>query len=104
MGHTVGIRGIEVDPEKIKAITEMPVPKKKKEVRAFLGKIQYISRFIAKLTSVCEPIFKLLRKDQPVQWNDRYQEAFDKIKEYLIKPLVLKPPKPGRPLVLYLAI
>ena len=63
LGHTVGMGGIEVDSEKIKAIAEMPAPKIEKEVRAFLGKIQYISRFIAKLTLVCEPIFKLLRKD-----------------------------------------
>lgn len=104
VGHTVGTRGIEVDPEKIKAITGMPAPKTEKEVRAFLGKIQYISRFIAKLTSVCEPIFKLLRKDQPMEWNERCQEAFDRIKEYLIKPPVLRPPRLGKPLVLYLAI
>ena len=104
LGHTVGMGGIEVDPEKIKAIIEMPAPKTEKEVRAFLGKIQYISRFIAKLTSVCEPIFKLLRKDQPVKWNEQCQEAFDRIREYLVKPHVLKPPRHGRPLVLYLAI
>ena len=39
LGHTVGMDEIEVDPEKIKAITEMPAPKTEKEVRAFLGKI-----------------------------------------------------------------
>ena len=104
LGHTVGKGGIEVDPEKIKAITEMPAPKTEKEVRAFLGKIQYISRFIAKLTSVYEPIFKLLRKDQPVKWNEQCQAAFDKVRKYLVKPPVLRPPRQGRPLVLYLAI
>ena len=104
LGHTVGMGGIEVDPEKIKAITEMPAPKTEKEVRAFLGKIQYISWFIAKLTSVCEPIFKLLRKDLPVEWNKQCQKAFDKIRGYLVKPLVLKHPRQGKPLVLYLAI
>ena len=63
LGHTVGKGGIEVDPDKVKAIIEMPTQKTENEVRAFLGKIHYISRFIANLTSVCEPIFKLLRKD-----------------------------------------
>ena len=99
----MGVRGIEVYPEKVRAITEMVAPRTVKEVRGFLGKIQYISRFIAKLTSVCEPIFKLLRKNQPAEWNDQYQEALDKIKKYLINPSVLKPPKAGRPLILYLA-
>lgn len=67
LGYTMGNRGIEVDLGNIKAITEMILPKIVKEVRAFLRKINYISRFIAKLTSVCEPIFKLLMKNQPVE-------------------------------------
>ena len=50
LGHIVSERGIEVDPDKIKAIQEMPVPKTEKDVRGFIGKLQYISRFIAKLT------------------------------------------------------
>ena len=43
LGHVVSQRGIEVDPDKIKAIQEMPAPTKEKEVRGFLGKLQYIS-------------------------------------------------------------
>ena len=69
LGHVVSQRGIEVDPDKFKAIQEMPAPKKEKEVRGFLEKLQYISRFISKLTMICDPIFKLLRKNQPKQWN-----------------------------------
>ena len=52
----------------------MPVPKTEKEVRGFLGKIQYISRFISKLTTICEPIFKLLRKGQKVEWDEQMLE------------------------------
>ena len=51
-----------MDPDKAKAIREMLVSKMKKEIRGFIGKLQFISRFIAKLTSVCKPIFKLLKK------------------------------------------
>ena len=40
-------QGIEVDPEKIKAILEMKPPRIEKEIRGFLGRIQYASRFIA---------------------------------------------------------
>ena len=43
----VSQRGIEVDLEKIKAIVEMKPPRTEKEIRGFLGRIQYISRFIA---------------------------------------------------------
>ena len=104
LGHIVSERGIEVDPDKIKVIQEMPVPKIEKDVRGFIRKLQYISRFIAKLTMICDPIFKLLRKNQPVKWNEKCQKAFKKIKEYLISPLVLKLPRQSKPLILYLAL
>ena len=62
----VSERGIEVDPDKIKAILDIPVPRTKKEIKGFLGRLQYISRFIARLIDICEPIFPLLRKNQPI--------------------------------------
>ena len=104
LGHIVSERGMEVDPNKIKAIQEMPVLKIEKDVQGFIGKLQYISRFIAKLTMICDPVSKLLRNNQPVEWNEECQKAFDKIKEYLTSPLVLKPSRQGKPLILYLAL
>ena len=65
LGHIVSERGIEVYPEKIKAILGMPSPRTEREIKGFLSRLQYISRFIAKLTDICEPIFRLLRKNQP---------------------------------------
>ena len=104
LGHIVSERGIEVDPEKTKAILDMPAPRTEKEIRGFLGRLQYISRFIARLTDICEPIFRLLRKNQPTIWNDDFQRAFEKIKECLLSPPILVPPTPGRPLLLYLSV
>ena len=102
--YIVSQKGIKVDSDKAKAIREMPVPKTEKEIRGFLGKLQFIRRFIAKITVVCEPILKLLRKDQLVIWNEQCQLAFDKIINYLANLLILKPPKIGLSLILYLAI
>ena len=47
LGYIVTKRDIELDPSKIKAIQEFPPPKTKKEVMSFLGRLNYISRFIA---------------------------------------------------------
>ena len=92
LGHMVSERGIKVDPDKIRAILDMPALRTEKEVRGFLGRLQYISRFIARLTDICEPIFRLLRKSQRTVWDDQCQRAFEKIKEYLLSPPVLVPP------------
>nr|XP_009767370.1 PREDICTED: uncharacterized protein LOC104218541 [Nicotiana sylvestris] len=47
---------------------------------------------------------ELLKKDAAVRWTDDCQKAFDRIKDYLSKPLVLVPPESGRPLFLYLSV
>ena len=47
LAFIVSRRGIELDSSKIKAIQELPPPKTRKEVMSFLGRLNYISRFIA---------------------------------------------------------
>nr|XP_027127753.1 uncharacterized protein LOC113743866 [Coffea arabica] len=104
LGFIVSKKGIEIDPAKIKAIRDMSIPKTQKDVKSFLGKINFIGRFIAQLTSTSEPLFKLLKRDAPMDWNENCQQAFDKIKNYLLNPPVLMPPQPGRPLIMYLSV
>src|SRR3954462_13346202 len=104
LGFIVSKRGIEVDPNKVKAIQEMPSPRTEKQVRGFLGRLNYISRFIYLMTATCAPIFKLLRKNQSCVWTDDCQKAFDSIKEYLLEPPILSPPVEGRPLIMYLTV
>jgi len=104
LGFIVSQKVIEVDPDKVCAILEMPHPCTEKEVRGFLGRLNYIAKFISQLTSTCEPIFKLLRKNQAVEWNEDCQEAFEKIKQYLQEPPIPRRSVPERPLILYLTV
>ena len=55
-------KGIEVDVDKVKAIRSMPTPKTEKDVRRFLGRLNYIAQFISQLTTTCDPILHLLKK------------------------------------------
>jgi len=98
----ISTQGIEIEPHKVKPIQDMPTPKSKREVRGFLGRLNYIARFISQMTTTCEPIFWLIRKKNLGVWNEKCQETFDNIKRYLQNLLLLVPPIPGRPLILYL--
>ena len=80
LGFIVSGKGIKVDPDKVKAIQEMPATHTEKKVRGFLGRLNYISKFISLLTATCEPVFKLLKIDQVVKWNDDFQISFKKNK------------------------
>jgi hypothetical protein len=97
-------KGIEVDPYKVRAIREMPAPKTENQVIGFLGRLNYISKFISHMTATCGPIFKLLRKYQGVVWTEDFQKPFDNIKEYLLEPPIFIPPVKGRPLFMYLTV
>lgn len=104
LGFMVSRRGIEIDPTKVKSIDEMEPPHNQKEVRGYLERLNYISRFISQITATCEPIFRLLRKNNPGAWDEQCQIEFDKIKRYLKNPPLLVPPIENRPLLLYLTV
>lgn len=82
----------------------MPIPQTEKEIRGFLGMINFISRFISQLTLTCEPIFKFLRKNASRKWNEDCQKAFQLIKEKLLEAPVLVPPRGGVPLFIYISV
>ncbi|RDX73710.1 Retrovirus-related Pol polyprotein from transposon 17.6, partial [Mucuna pruriens] len=104
LGFIVNERGIEVDLDKVKAIRNTPTPKTETEVQRFLGRVNYIAKFISQLTTTCSPIFKLLRKNQKMEWNKECQEAFEKVKQYLETPPILVLVVPRKPLILYLTV
>ena len=80
LGFIVNQRGIEVDPAKFQAIQDMSTPQTEKQIPSFLGKVNYIARFIAQLTTTCDPLFKLLKKGTKIEQTNECQIAFDKIK------------------------
>ncbi|KAG8504210.1 hypothetical protein CXB51_002512 [Gossypium anomalum] len=104
LGFVVSEKGIEIDPDKVKAIQGLSPSRTQKEVRGFLGRLNYIARFISQLTEKCDPVFRLLKKHNPSEWDEEYQKAFDKVKQYLFNAPVLMPPNPDKPLILYLAV
>ena len=60
LGHIVSKDGIKVDPKKCSAIVHMPMPANKTE---FLGTMNYIGKFIPKMSQVTQPMRILLEKD-----------------------------------------
>ena len=102
LGFMVSQRGIEVNPEKIRAIMELEPPKTIKEVQSLNGKIVALNRFVSKAMDKCLPFFHILRKS--FEWTDECQKAFEELKKYISSPPLLSLSKPGEELYLYLAI
>ena len=74
LGFMVSQRGIEANPEKMRAILEMTSSKTVKEVQKLIGRIATLNRFVSKVTDKCPPFFKTLK--QAFTWMEEYEKAF----------------------------
>ena len=57
LGYMVSERGIEVDPDKIRVILDMPAPRTEIEVRDFLGRLHYINDSLPDRQTSVSPFF-----------------------------------------------
>ena len=102
LGFMVSQRGIEANPEKVKAILDMASPKTVKEVQKLTRRIAALNRFIFKAIDKCLPFFKTLK--QAFYWTDECETTFQELKRYLSNPPLLSLSKEGESLYLYLAV
>ena len=79
-----------VDPEKVCAIVNTPVPSDALGVRRFLGLVQYVSKFIPNLADVSEPLWILTKHDVVWHWDKPQVESFTKLKNVLTCSPVLQ--------------
>ena len=102
LGFIVNNRGIKENPDKIKAVLDMPPPSNIKEVQRLTGRIAALSRFVSKANDKCQPFFQVLKK--AFSWDTHCEEAFPALKTYLSSPPILVSPLKGELLTLYLAV
>ncbi|KAL6738862.1 hypothetical protein Aduo_012361 [Ancylostoma duodenale] len=89
LGDIIDRNGRRPDPEKIRAITEMPPPKDVVQLRSFLGMVNYYGVFIKDMRQLRAPLDALLKKNTPFKWSPDCQDAFEKAKKVLASPLLL---------------
>ena len=102
LGFIVNNRGIEVNPDKIKAVLDMQPPSNTKEIQHLTGRIAALSRFVSRSNDKRRPFFQVLKK--AFHWDAQCEEAFSALKTYLSSPPVLVSPSEVKLLTLYLAV
>ena len=76
LGYMVTHRGIEVNPEQIKAINNLQPPWNPKEVQKLIGMTATLNRFISQFVDRCRPFFQLLHKWKGFEWTEECSLAF----------------------------
>jgi ribonuclease HI len=103
LGCLVSTKGVEANPNKIKAILRMEPPSTKKGAQRLTGRLASLNRFISRSVERNLPFFEVLKSVEVFQWGSVQQKAFEELKQYLIDLTTLTPPTPGAPLLLYVA-
>ena len=89
IGETYTVDGCKPAKGKVQAIVEMPAPSCKKEVKSFIGIINYLSKFSARLSELALPIRELAKEKVAFKWGPEHQAAFKLVKkEIAVAPML----------------
>ena len=91
LGHIISGKGMEVDPEKIRAIKTWPPPVNVREIRGFLGLIGYYRKFVQHYGTIAAPLTQLL-KIGGFKWTEEAHEAFIKLQQAMMTLPILALP------------
>ncbi|GJU89085.1 ty3-gypsy retrotransposon protein [Tanacetum coccineum] len=88
LGHIISGHDVEMDPKKISAVVDWPIPTNQRQVRGFLGLAGYYRRFIKDYATIAAPLSSLLQK-KGFKWGELEKQAFDDLKTRLSDAPVL---------------
>eukprot|EP00253_Pinus_taeda_P021749 PITA_21749 len=101
LGHIISKDGIRIDLERIQAILQIPYPRNIKELQAFLGKINFLRRFISNLAELIRLLSNMLKKDAKVKWSLQTKQAFESTKIALTQTPVLTSPQFDKDFIIF---
>ena len=91
LGLIISEDSIKMDPGKVRAIKEWPIPTTKRELQQFLGFVNFYQQFVEGYAKIAKPLTKLTGKEE-WQWEMEQQEAFEGLKEQIIQEITLAIP------------
>ena len=91
MGNRITANGLKIDPEKTKAIRNMPIPTDKQGVQRLLGMVNFVQKFASRLAEITTPLRDLIKKGNEFKWDEHvHGKALDEIRRTLAELPVLR--------------
>jgi hypothetical protein len=90
LGHIISKYGITINPNRVEAIKNIPLPKDKKALQSFFAQINFVRRFIPNFVEIVKPLKILLKNDAHFEWDNEGTLSFQHIKEAInVAPILL---------------
>lgn len=101
LGHIIGNNTVKPLRDNIISIRNFPTPKTQKNIRQFLGKINFYHEYIPNSSILLDPLHRLLRKDTKFIWSEECEKSFSNIKNILCSQPVLEIFDKDLPITIY---
>ena len=82
-GHLVTNMGLKLDPKKIEAIVQMPIPQNKAQLQSFIGMCNYLPCYVPHVTDVLLSLHTIAAKASEFQWEKIHSDTFAKSKKVI---------------------
>ena len=80
---------VQIDPAKLRVITDWPTPKGVRDVRAFLGFTGFYHYFVPNYSRIARPLIQLTQKNTPFHWWEPHMKAFETLKMLMCRRPIL---------------
>lgn len=100
LGHIISKDGIRPQKEKIDIIKRFQPPKNVKQLKKFLGFINFYAKFTKNHAHETIPLIGLLKKGVKFKWTETHEEAFERVKALFTETVILAHPDPDRRYIL----
>ncbi|EYC13483.1 hypothetical protein Y032_0043g738 [Ancylostoma ceylanicum] len=92
LGHVIDREGLHMDPSKVEAIVNYPLPQSRSELRTFLGMYSYYRKFVLGFAKVAAPLHELTSEKTKFEWTTERRACFDQLKRIITQAPVLAQP------------
>jgi hypothetical protein len=88
LGHIFKDSSISIDLERVCVIQNLPPPATKKDMQSFMGKINFVRRFIHEFSRMVKPIHNLHKKEHEFSWSQDTERGLVDIKKAIFAPML----------------
>jgi hypothetical protein len=99
LGHVIDKNGICPSPKNVESLLKMREPENIPELQSFLGKVNFYCNFIPNQSSLCAPLYDLLRQGAEWKWSDQCVDSYRKLKQIIASEPLLVHFDPRLPIV-----